>query len=216
MNSTQQKKGAIFDLDGTLLDSMGVWSRVDIEFLEKRGIALPADYAAAVKAMSFSEAARYTIRRFGLAQTENEIIEEWREMVQEEYACRIPLKPGAGVYLSRLHRDGVRIGLATACGRELYEPALVNNGIFGLFDAFASVSEAGRGKGFPDIYLLAAKRLGVNPGDCTVFEDIPEAVRGAKAAGMRTVGVFDAASAGDRVEMERLADAFIENFTDLL
>lgn len=212
----QQFRAAIFDLDGTLIDSMGVWEKVDEKFLAERGIALEPQYTAAVGAMSFREAAEYTIRRFGFSDTPDELIREWTGMVAYEYAHNIALKPHAGEYLAFLRRNGVRLGVATALPEELYAPVLKNNGVFGYFEAFASVSEVRRGKGFPDVYLLAARRLNVPPEQCAAFEDVLPGIRGVKAAGMAAVGVPDAHSAPDESRIRALADRCITDFSELM
>lgn len=212
----QQFNAAIFDLDGTLIDSMGVWGKVDELFLAKRGVALTPDYSAAVGAMSFQEAAEYTIRRFGFSDTTEELIREWTEMVEQEYAHNIPLKPHAREYLDSLRAEGIKLGVATALAEELYVPVLKNNGVLDYFEGFASVCEAARGKGFPDVYLLAAERLGTPPQECVVFEDVLPGIRGGKAAGMQAVGVYDAHSVPDEEKIRSLADHYITDFSELL
>jgi HAD superfamily hydrolase (TIGR01509 family) len=207
---------AIFDLDGTLIDSLNVWTEVDGEFLAKRGFSLQPDYTAAVSAMCFREAAEYTIRRYGFSDTPEELIAEWTRMVKDEYAHRIPLKPHAREYLDSLRKRGIRLGVATALAPELYGPVLKNNGIFGYFEAFASVGEVTRGKGFPDVYLLVAERLDSDPADCVVFEDVLPGIRGAKAAGMAAIGVYDAHSCVDEKAFRSEADLYITGFDRLL
>lgn len=207
---------AIFDLDGTLIDSMNVWSKVDEDFLGRRGFALTPDYTAAVGAMSFQEAAEYTIRRFGLSDTAEELIAEWTRMVEDEYAHNIALKPSVREYIDFLSEHGVKLGVATASPPELYGPVLKNNGIYDYFEAFASVGEVTRGKGFPDVYLLAAERLGSEPADCVVFEDVLPGIRGAKAAGMTAVGVYEAHSRIDEAKIRAEADLYITGFDRLL
>jgi HAD superfamily hydrolase (TIGR01509 family) len=202
-------KAAIFDLDGTLLDSLSVWDKVDRDFLKAHGLPFTPDYTKAVGKMSFQEAAEYTVRRYGLKCTPDIILREWDTMVEKEYACNIPLKPYAKKYLDSLRARGVKLGVATALAENLYAPALKNNGVYGYFEAFASVHETKRGKGFPDVYLLAAKRMKQAPHGCAVFEDLLTGIRGAKAAGMMTVGVADRHSAADEEEIRRLADSFI-------
>ena len=206
---------AIFDLDGTLIDSMDVWEKVDGVFLARRGIAATPEYTAAVGAMSFQESAEFTIRRFDLHETPEELIREWTGMVAYEYAHSIALKPHARETLAHLKKRGVKLGVATALSEELYGPVLKNNGVYGCFDAFASVQEAGRGKGFPDVYLLAAERLNTPPDRCIAFEDVLPGIRGIKAAGMTAVGVYDAHSAADEAEMRALADRYLYDLSEM-
>lgn len=209
-------KGAIFDLDGTLLDSMDVWERIDIDFLAKRAIPVTREYVETVTPMSFQAAAEYTISAFGLRESPEDIIAEWRAMAADAYAHRVGLKPGARDYLAHLRSQGVRLAVATASEEALYRPALERNGVYGLFDAFATVKEVPRGKGYPDVYLLAAARLGLPAADCAVFEDICAGIRGAKAGGFYAVGVYEPYCDYEKDEIVRTADLYIHSFHDLL
>jgi HAD superfamily hydrolase (TIGR01509 family) len=209
-------KGAIFDLDGTLLDSMGVWREIDVEFLARRGFVVPDDYIRAITAMHYQAAAEYTIQRFGLRERPEDVVAEWNHMAEEIYARHVFLKPFAREYLELLKSRGTRIAAATASAEGLYLPALKNNGAQGYFDAFTTVTEVSRGKGFPDIYLLAARKLGLAPEDCVVYEDILAGVRGAKAGGFFACGVYDRHSAYEWEEIRRLADRSITGWQELL
>ncbi len=206
-------RGAIFDLDGTLLDSMQVWKQIDIEFLAKRGHSVPPGYSESLAGLSFQETAECVIGMFGLPEEPGEIMQEWNEMALEAYRHRVLLKPHAKEYLQRLKQDGVRLAACTALSRGLYEAALQNNGIYDYFDAFVSTDEVSRGKNFPDAYLLAAQRLGLPAQDCAVFEDVLPAVRGALAAGMQVYGVFDAASEKDQREIQDIACGYLYDFS---
>lgn len=208
--------GAIFDLDGTLLDSMWVWAEVDEQFLSRRGIAVPADYMAAVLPLGFRETAEYTIRRFGLPERPEDLMAEWDRMVEEAYRERILLKPGAEAYLRSLREGGVRLGVATSMNPRFCLPVLRRNGIADWFDGFAYSHEVPRGKGHPDIYLLAAERIGVRPERCIVFEDIPAGARGAKAGGFTVCGVYDPANDSQQAELRDLSDVYVNAFTELL
>ena len=146
-------KGAIFDLDGTLIDSMDVWEKIDLKFLQKRNITMPKDYIEIVNSMSFEEVAKYTIERFNLRETEEELIKEWNEMAVFEYSHNIKLKPNVKEYLEKLKINNIKIGLATSSPKKLYEPVLKNNGIYDYFNAFTSVEDVKKDKSYPDIYL---------------------------------------------------------------
>jgi HAD superfamily hydrolase (TIGR01509 family) len=207
-------RGAIFDLDGTLLDSMGLWVQVDIDFLKKRGHFASKEYLQAIKPMGFYEAAKYTVSRFNLKETAEEVQRELGGMCRSAYEHDIRLKPGAKEYLIHLKDAGVSLGVATALGRDLFEPVLKNNGIFDLFGALASLDEVRRGKGFPDIYLLAAERLKIAPAACVVFEDILLGILGAKAGGFMTCGVYDKSSAHEWDKIKEAADWTVKGFDD--
>ncbi|MFY9177497.1 MAG: HAD family phosphatase [Caldicoprobacterales bacterium] len=209
-------KGAIFDLDGTLVDSMGIWARVDIEFLRERGIEVPVDLSEEIQALTFEDCAKYFKRRFGLPETIEEIMDEWNKMAYHEYANNVKLKPGVRDYLSYLKEKDIKIGLATSNIPELLYATLKNNRILHYFDSISTVSEVSRNKNFPDIFLLAAKKMDLKPSECLVFEDILPAILSAKSAGMKTVGVYDKHSEYDMEEIKEHADLFIYNFECLL
>jgi beta-phosphoglucomutase-like phosphatase (HAD superfamily) len=205
-------KACIFDLDGTLLDSMDVWEKIDIDFLQKRGIVVPADYANSISSMSFTECAVYTIKRFSLTDSVGSLMREWTDMAAYAYGHTVPMKPYAKEYLSALKERGLRLAVATTLAAELYEPALRGQGIYDWFHAICNSDEVGCGKSQPDVFLLAAQKLGVPPGDCMVFEDIMAAVRSAKNAGMQVCGVYDSASANDWEHIQKTADYAITDW----
>lgn len=202
----------IFDLDGTLLDSGDVWRTIDERFLQKRGIALPDDYARAVSVMHLGEAAAYTIARFSLNERAEDIVTEWRQMAREAYAVAVPMKTGAMAFLAARRAAGRRMAVATALVRELAEAALAHHGILDWFETVVYADEVGVGKSSPAVYLATAKQLGVQPTDCTVYEDTLGGVRSAKAAGMYTIALADKGSLPDREAIRREADEFWETF----
>jgi len=205
-------KNYIFDLDGTLFDSASVWRDVDIEFLEKRGFTVPTDYAEAISALTLSQAAEYTIERFELKENAKDIVQEWTSMAAHAYATKVKLKPNVLEYLLALKASGAKLAIATSGAPELFEPALRNNGIFHLFDVICHAREVGVGKSSPAIFLLAAERLGVNPEDCILFDDLLVAIKTAKRIGMITYGVFDPAFEYEWEEIKKTADAVLYDF----
>lgn len=209
-------KGAIFDLDGTLLDSMNVWRKIDIDFLGKRGFEVPDDYLKDITSKGFEQAAVYTIDRFGLDEKPEDIVAEWYSMARHAYANEVSLKPGVVSYLKLLKEQGIRIAAATASDKELFIPCLKNNGIYEYFDALVTVRDVSRGKGFPDIYKLAADKLGLNAVECVVFEDIKKGIEGAVMGGFTTVAMFDIESAYEWEDMKKMADRAIEDFAELM
>ncbi len=207
-----QFKAAIFDLDGTLLNSMDIWEKIDIAFLSKRGLPVPENYVTEICARSFTEAASYTIDLFGLSESEEDIIGEWNYMALCEYAHNVSLQPYAKDYLLKLKTAGIKLAVATALPEKLYKPCLIHNGIYNLFDALCSTDEVGKGKEVPDIFLKASERLGVPPQECVVFEDVLPAIKSAKQTGMMVYGVYDKYSAHHMDEIKRITDGYLIDF----
>lgn len=214
-SSSSMPKAAIFDLDGTLLDSMGVWDQIDMDFLARRGFEVPADYVPTISAMPFEQVAAYTIERFRLNETPEAVVAEWDDMAHEAYATMVEAKPGAVEYLTYLHDAGVKLGVATSLTPSLREPAMKHVGIFDFFTTITSVDDVhGIGKDQPDVYLLAASRLGAEPCECVVFEDILPGVRSAKSVGMRVWAMHDDSSDADWARICALADGVMFDFHD--
>jgi beta-phosphoglucomutase-like phosphatase (HAD superfamily) len=208
-------KAALFDLDGTLIDSMGIWEKIDLDFLSKRNLAVPEGYINEICAKSFMEAAEYTIALFALKESVTDIIAEWNDMALFEYSHSITLKPNVKEYLLFLKQNQIKLGTATSLPKVLYEPVLKNNGLYQLFDALSSTDEVSCGKEYPDIYRLAAQKLGVAPADCIAFDDTLTAITGIKAAGMRAYGVYDKYSVHEKTKISGLADGYIDDFKEM-
>lgn len=208
---------AIFDMDGTIMDSLGIWERIDYDFLEKkRGIKVPGDYVHDIAAMSFSEIAVYTKNRFNLPDTPEQLMQEWTDMAIYEYSRNVPLKPHVKEYMTYLREQGKKIVLCTSSPEYFFKPALKNNGIYDLFDAFANTCEAGVGKNSPKVYLLAAGKVGADPHRCIVFEDVITAAASAREAGMTVCGVYDARSNGRQDELRAVCDMYIKSFAEMM
>ncbi len=218
MERSKTFAAAIFDLDGTLVDSMRIWQEVDEAFFASRGMAVPPGYQDEIAHLGFCASARFTVQKYLPEESVPAVLEEWRALVAQKYAaadaCRY-FKPDALAYVRALHVSGVRLGVATASAPELFLPVLDAGGIRGLFSAITTADEAGAHKDRPDVFLLCADRLGTPPARCVVFEDNLTALRAAKQAGMYAVGVFDEAARAAAPQMEREANLFIRTFSQL-
>lgn len=209
-------KGAIFDVDGTLIDSMGLWHQVDVDFFAQCGVPMPEDYSAKVSQMGAWQTAEYTIDLLKLDYTPGALIEIWNDMVREEYLYKVPLKPYARDYLAYLKAKGVATAIATALFPELYEPVLKRTGVYDFFDVFVSSGELKLEKSTPEVYLTAAGKMHVAPEDCMVFEDIIAGIQGARAAGMYTVGVYDRWDRTNQQMLKEAAHKYIMDFSEML
>lgn len=209
-------KGVIFDLDGTILDSMWVWEQVDVNFLGKRGIPIPKDYAKEISAMNIKTAAEYTINRFGLQETVDQVVAEWFDMAMKEYAEDVQLKTGAHEYMAYLKAKDVKLAVATSSPKELFLPCLENNEIYEFFDAIVTTMEVPRGKDFPDVYEEAASRISLKPSECMVFEDILKGIKAAKQGGFYVVAVEEEHAVEDREEIRQISDKYIKDFEEMM
>ena len=181
-----------FDLDGTLLDSNGVWLDIDIDFLGRHGVSpVPEDYTDYVTHHTFHDAAEYTRTRFSLPMTGAEIVASWQEMAREAYAGRLPLKPGAKDFLVRANQAGVRCALLTSCMPELCRAALEAHGLSPLLERALTTAELGLEKRDPALYLRAAELCGEAPEGCVLFDDSPVYCAAAREAGWQVRGVAD-------------------------
>ena len=206
---------AIFDLDGTIADSNKVWEKIDRKFLQSRGKILPDKELKRMAAMTYEECAEF-IRTKGIEMSVGEIKKEFNTMAVYEYRNNIFPKEGAPEFLRFLKAKGKFIALATASPRELYEPFLCHNCMYSFFDCFVTTDEAGRSKDYPDVYLLAASKLGVSPDCCAVFEDLLAGIVSARDAGMYTIGVYDKYSEEDIISIRDTADRFIMDFSEMM
>lgn len=209
-------KGAIFDLDGTLIDSTWIWNRIDMEFLGKRGYDVPEDYVHHIAPLGVDETAIYTKERFHLPETTDEIKKEWYDMAIDAYTNEILLKPGVYDYLHILHNKGISLAVATASDKELVVPVLRRNKVLELFNNITTIKEVSRGKGYPDIYIFAAEKMNLGPAECVVYEDIIQGVTGSKKGGFYTVAVNDNHSAEYKENLINIADKYINSFEELI
>lgn len=209
-------KAALFDLDGTLVDSMWMWKTIDIEYLGKFGIACPEDLQSSIEGKSFSETADYFKERFHLPHTIQEIKDTWNHMAYDKYVNDVPLKPGCLDFLRYLKHKGIKMGIATSNSRELVLAVTKKHGIDIYFDSIRTACDVEKGKPSPDIYELVAKDLNVRPEDCLVFEDITPGIMAGKNAGMKTCAVWDDYSAPDTHRKKQLADYYIEDYNEIL
>lgn len=209
-------KGAIFDMDGTLVDSMLMWENIDKNYLAKKNIAVPPNLKSNIENMTFYETAEYFKTEFNISNSIEEIQKEWYDMVSYEYSHNISLKPGAKKFLLLLKEKGIKIVLATNNYREITDICLKKNKIYNLFNSIITDDDISKSKAFPDIYIYAAKKLNLNPKNCIVFEDTLPAVKGAKSAGMTVVGVHDLYSEYQWNEIINYSDMHISNYNELI
>ena len=216
MNIFKDFDCVIFDFDGTLVDSIGVWKDIDIKFMAKRNLPIPDDFYAKVSVLNLWQAAEYVIDECGVTDSPEDIVAEWLAMSEYEYANNIAMIKGAKEFIFKLKENGIKICLATAAGESQYKPCLEHHGVYDMFDAFVTTNEVKRKKGYPDVYMLAAERVGAKPERCCVFEDIYLGVVGAKAGDFACVAVMEEHSKEWHDKIKELADVCVNDYTELM
>lgn len=208
-----EKQFAIFDMDGTLVDSMGYWDRLAVEFLESRGVAeVSGELLEKIVPMTMTESAALFQQEFGLEGTPEALAAEINGMMDEHYRRDVPLKAGVQEYLEALHQKGVKMCVASATAEHLMEACLQRLGVRDYFEFLLSCETVGAGKTQPDVYLAAADRLGAAPADTVVYEDAIYAAETAKKAGFTVVGVYDESAKTRWKELTELADEVTRDF----
>lgn len=210
------KKAVIFDLDGSLIDSMWVWSEIDEEYLAKWGLCNidRAVLRAAIEGMTFHETAVYFKEHFEIEDDIEKIKADWRRMAWDKYEQEVLLKPGVYEFLKGCKKNKIRLGIATSNSRELAESVLRSNKVFDDFEVIVTGSEAPKGKPAPDIYLSVASKLSVPPKECLVFEDTLAGIQAGLNAGMTVCAVSDPDSEVAWPRIRKLADYFADDFYD--
>lgn len=205
--------GAVFDVDGTLLDSMSIWDTIGEDYLRSIGYIPRENLNEVFKDMSLQQAARYYQTEYGVTLSMEEIMDGVNSLLERFYREQAPLKPGAGEFVRELSRRGVKLCVATATERPLVEAALARCGVLGYFEDILTCTTVGRGKDEPLIYREALKRLGGEQPSTLVFEDALYATRTAKADGFPVAAVYDSHEKWQE-ELKALADIYLTDFSD--
>ena len=209
-------KGAIFDADGTLLDSMPIWEDAAARFLAGLGIEAEPDLGDTMFRLSLDEGAAYLKKTYlagdhGRSMTEEEIKEGVLGVIRDFYVHQVQPKAGARRFLEELAARKVPMYIATSSNREHIRAAFERLGLLHFFDGMITCEEAGASKRQPRIFLLAADRMGLEPADIFVFEDVIHAIRTANSAGFVTVGVYDAASSSDNTAIREESGLYLHS-----
>ena len=209
-------KAVLFDLDGTLVDSMWMWHAIDIEYLNRFGLTPPDDLSEAIEGMSYDETAVYFKRRFNIEDSLDKIKADWKEMSREMYCKKIQLKAGVRRFLDYLKNKNIKMSICTSNSYTLAEELLKSLDIYKYFDTIVTAGMVGLGKPNPDVYLEAARLLEIPIEKCIVFEDVVQGIMAGKNAGMKVVAVFDEASKNTTDKKKELADYYVESIDEFI
>lgn len=206
----------IFDMDGTLIDSMGIWRKIDEEFFANHNMPFPNDLLKNIDGFSFDETADYFLNTYKFPYTKDEIKNIWHNMSFEYYRDKIPYKTGALKFLKEMKKRGLKMGMATSNSRELTDAIDSRLHFSEYITEIVTNNEVPHGKPEPDIFLLAAKRLNSDPNNCLVFEDITGGILAGKRAGMKVCALHDEFSMMMDDDKRRLSDYYINDYFDIL
>lgn len=202
-------KGAIFDVDGTLLDSMPIWEQAGALYLESLNIQADPDLGALMYAMTMEEGATYLRQQYGVDRTADEIISGIHGIIRGFYYDEVVLKPGVMEFLTFLKKEHIRITAATSCDRPFVEAAFERLCIAEYFERIFTCTEIGAGKHSPDIFAAASVSMATVPSETWVFEDALHAILICRESGYKTVGVYDSSNDRQWEEIRRCADICI-------
>ncbi len=205
-------KGAIFDMDGTILDSMGCWRSLNAEFLRKRGLEIPEEIRGQEMITHSGAAAKLYLQKFELGMTFDEIIREMEDDMRPLYLDVIQPKPGALKLLRDLKAAGLTMCVATLTPQPVAEMALRRHGVLDLFEFVVCGGDTGLRKSSPEFFHHVAGRLNLNARECVVFEDAVYAMRGAHSAGCAVVAIEDATSVPDEAEIREICDIYVDDY----
>lgn len=207
------KRFAIFDMDGTLVDSMGYWGRLAVEYLESKGVCqINPRVLEQITPLPLIQIGALFIEEYGLEGTPESIAEEITALMAGHYHHDILLKPGVRDYLERLRADGVRMAVASATAEHLIQACLGRLGVLDYFDVLASCVTVGVGKKQPDVYDVCTRHFGAERSQVAVYEDAIHGAKTAKDAGYYVVGVYDESALPRMDELKQLVDEWIQDW----
>lgn len=210
-------EAVLFDMDGTLIETGDIWKKIDIQFFKDKNIDYDVEKLnKELEGLSINETAHFFVSKFDIEENEEQLLEYWNNLAMEFYTKKIPAKKGCIEFLKRLKEDGVKMAIGTSNSYVLAKAAIDALGISPYIDVLLTANECKAGKPDPDVYLQCAKRLGADPCKCIVFEDVLAGLMAGKAAGAKTVVMYDELSAHNWEEKKAFADYNYRDYFEVL
>ena len=209
-------KAAIFDLDGTLIDSCNIWKEIDKTFFHMHNLEVPKNYSKEVSHIGLKEAAILTKEKYHIQDSVENILKQWDEMSKEQYLYHIQLKPHALEFLIKLKNNNIKLAIATANKKSLYEPCLKRLKIYDFFDFIADVDVVHEGKNSVKLYDFVTKKLNVSKEETAIFEDISIGLQTAFENGYIAIAVYDKNSENEDILKRQYSHIYVKNFNELL
>ncbi len=210
-----KKLTLLFDFDGTLVDSMPTYSNMMIRILDEYEVKYPDDIIKIITPLGFIGTADYFIEKLGLCETREMLISKMTEYAIEEYTYNIPAKEHVAETIKALKMDGASLNVLTASPHDTLDPCLKRLGLYDEFDNVWSCNDFATTKSDPEIYRMAAERIGVPVSEVVFLDDNVNADITAKNAGMTVIGVYDDSSREFEQEMRSVCDGYVRDFSEL-
>lgn len=207
-------KGLLFDMDGTLLDSMPIWKNLALQYLVKRDIEVPEGFSEKIKEMTLKQALEYMQKEFFQDEDPTKLLQEGMELLEYHYLNTIPVRPHLRDMLDMLKEMRVPMAVSTATDDHLSEKALIHHNLMGYFSFLQTVKNTGHTKAEKEFWLEGAKRLGMQPEEIVVFEDALYAMKSAKDAGMTVIAIADETARVDKEAIQEISDYYLETYAD--
>lgn len=206
----------IFDFDGTVADSMDMWSHKMLSILDESGVSYPDDIIKTITPMGDRGTAKYFVEKLGVNMTVDEIERQMNATALHAYTYTIQAKDTAAETVKQLKKEGFPTAILTASPHSMVDVCLKRLGLFEYFDYVWSCDDFKTTKTDPEIYAKISEIMSAEPSRCVLADDNINALTTAKAAGWQTIGVFDKSSADDEKEIQKITDIYVRNLAELL
>lgn len=206
--------GFIFDVDGTILDSMSIWMDAGNLYLNSLGIETDENIGEVLFDMTMVEGANYLKNKYHIDLTIEQICEGINDTVYDFYKNKAQLKSGIKEFIILAHKQNIPMTIATSTDRPMIEAALKRLDLYKYFDDIFTTTEVGKGKNHPDIFIRAMEKMHTSSENTWMFEDASYSLETAKKIGIKTVGIYDQSSANCQEQLKKVSDIYINNWSE--